>query len=116
MDLKTQTKKIINDVEHFKKQFNHNKPPENVKDRDFFHFVKEETQPIFELIELWEQTALEAVKSRQVNVHPNQVTSTKENIELLLMHSYYHDVRQRRYMELYKSILYVCNQVLRDLE
>lgn len=115
MDLKEQTNLLINHVERLKNLFEHTDPPENMKDREFFEFVKDETTPIYDLSKSWEELALEAVKSRKVKVHPNQVTSTKENLELLLMHSYYHDVRQRRYMELYKSIIYVCNQILRDL-
>ena len=78
--------------------------------------MKEETAPIFQLLEEWEKSALKLVKERKVNVHPQQVTSTRENMELMLMHSYYIDAKEKRFMELHNSILYIFDQLLREIE
>ncbi|WP_156289203.1 DUF1798 family protein [Oceanobacillus salinisoli] len=116
MELINRTKSLKKYLHNLKEHFEHGQPPENVRDKDFFFRVKEETTPIFELLELWEEEALIAVKERKVNVHPQQIESTKENMELLLMHSYYKDLRRRRYMEYYKSILYIFDQLISELQ
>lgn len=81
----------------------------------FFLKMKEETAPIYQLLEQWEEEALRLIKERCMSVHPHQVMSTKENIEMILLHSYYIDVRRKRYMELQQSSQYICDQILRDL-
>ncbi|UFU01268.1 YppE family protein [Radiobacillus kanasensis] len=90
--------------------------PEDKRDRSFFEYVRKETTPIYNKIKGWEEEALDFVKNRDVRVHPQQVASTAENLELILMHSYYVDVRKKRYMELYKSIEYVFELLMEDLQ
>ena len=94
-----------------KNTFLNSEPPEDAKDLDFFQYVKKETEPIFDLAEKWETVALEAVKNKEVLVHPQQIEATRENFELVLLHSYYVDVKSKRYMELIQSIDYVCDLI-----
>ena len=115
MSLTEQTIQLKKHLSELKNTFEANKPPEDRRDKPFFLKVKEETLPIYQLLEEWEASALKIVKERKVTVHPHQITSTKENMELILMHSYYIDVRRKRYMELYNSILYIFDQLLREL-
>ncbi|WP_404459438.1 DUF1798 family protein [Oceanobacillus kapialis] len=115
MELLQQTEKLQQHIKRLKDKYENSEPPENKKDREFFLQVKQETAPVYELLAEWEKAALEAVKNREVQVHPHQVTSTKENMELLLMHSYYIDARRKRYMELNRSILYILDQLQREL-
>ncbi|QHS22551.1 DUF1798 family protein [Virgibacillus sp. MSP4-1] len=82
------------------------------KDREEFERIKKETAPIFELINHWEKEVNDHIAT--LNVMPNQVENTKDNMELLLLHSYYIDVRRKRFMELYHSIDYVMNRILND--
>ncbi|MBM7542547.1 DUF1798 family protein [Amphibacillus cookii] len=89
--------------------------PDSKRDRTFFNMVKNETDPLFELIEKWEELALKAVKDREVSVHPQQVQSTRENFELIILHSYYIDIKQKRYMELHQAIDYVCQMIIDTL-
>lgn len=98
-----------------KEHFETNTAPKNKKDKSFFEYVKERTTPIYEGLEKWEILALQMTKDRRINVHPQQVVSTRENMELLLMHSFYIDVRRKRYMELYKSIQYIFDQIVQEL-
>src|SRR5699024_12325755 len=69
----------------------------------FFSNVRQQTEPIFQLLELWEETALQTIKTERFNVHPQQIISTKENMQLLLMHSFYKDVRDRKSTRLNSS-------------
>ncbi|WP_458947114.1 DUF1798 family protein [Oceanobacillus sp. CAU 1775] len=104
-----QLKKYLIDLKH---RFENSAPPENRRDPEFFQLVKRETTPVFNLLETWEEITLEQVKLKQVKVHPHQVASTRENMELLLMHSYFFDARKKRYMDLYQSVLYIFDQIL----
>ena len=109
--------KLLNDhLEQLKILYSTNKQPENSRDKQFFLEVKDKTGPIFELLNQWEEEALVQGKKRNITLYPQQITSTKENMGLILMHSYYHDVRKRRYMELNQSIQYVFDQVVREME
>lgn len=83
-----------------------------MNDKPFFLKMKEETSSIYDLLATWEEQCLAEVKLRNLQVHPHQVHATAENIELLILHSYYKDLRKRKYMEYYNSSHYVCNQVL----
>lgn len=114
MTVTEQTKELRKHLLQLKERFENTEPPENRRDRDFFQMVKDETTPIYQLLEAWEENTLHIVKQRKVNVHPQQVTSTRENMELLLMHSYFFDARRKRYMELYNSILYILDQLIRE--
>src|SRR5699024_12763405 len=109
------THNLRNELDTLKKYYLTHEPPKNKSDKNFFLMVKERTNPIYQTLERWEEEALHLVKQRIVDVHPQQITSTKENMELLLLHSFYIDVKRKRYMELNHSIHYEFNQLLRDL-
>lgn len=116
MKVKDQTQQLKKYAGDLKDRFKTGSPPENKKDRQFFLQMKEETAPVYQLLEAWEENTLKLVKDRKVNLHPHQITSTKENMELVLMHGYYIDVKEKRFMELYNSILYIFDQLLREIE
>ncbi|RKQ37630.1 DUF1798 family protein [Oceanobacillus halophilus] len=116
MELIMRTEYLINHLHELKDHFENSEAPENIRDKAFFARVKEKTTPIFESLEKWEEEALRVVKERKVNIHPQQINSTRENMELVLMHSYYKDLRRRRYMEYYKSILYIFEQLVDELK
>lgn len=116
MELSYQTELLKEHLDQLKEKYEANQPPESMSDKHFFLQMKENTQPIYDLLEEWEQTALAFVKQRKVNVHPHQIVSTKENMELLILHSYYVDARRKRYMELNHSSHYIFDQLLRDLK
>ncbi|MBO8154994.1 MAG: DUF1798 family protein [Bacillaceae bacterium] len=83
--------------------------PADRNDREAFVNIKQETEPVFQLIENWETAVSHLID--ELPIYPNQAANTKDNMELFLMHSYYHDVPKKRFMELYHSILYVFNQI-----
>ena len=113
--MKELTIELKNHLDRLKDRFETTPPPENRRDRDFFEWVKQETNPIYELLEKWEETASSLVKERKVRIHPQQISATRENMELVLMHSYFIDARRKRYLELYQSILFIFDQLLDEL-
>ncbi|MFA1820748.1 DUF1798 family protein [Virgibacillus oceani] len=115
-DIIEQTEQLKKYVTGLKDRYKTSSPPENRKDRQLFLRVKEETAPIYQLLESWEASALKLVKKRKINVHPQQVSSTSENMEMFIMHSYYIDVKEKRFMELHNSIIYIFDQLLREIE
>ena len=115
MELVIQTDNLKQYLDDLKEIYEKNAPPENMNDKEFFNKLKKETAPIYDLLEKWEEKALLFVKNRAVNIHPHQITSTRENMELLILHSYYVDARRKRYMELNHSSHYILDQLLRDI-
>lgn len=86
-----------------------------IGDSDQFAVVKEETTPIFDMLEQWEEATLALVKERKLTLHPQQIVHTRENFELLLMHSYFKDIRIRKYMETNKSCRYILELIIEEL-
>nr|WP_302328495.1 DUF1798 family protein [Salirhabdus salicampi] len=87
--------------------------PVDKKDMDVFKKIKEETSPNFSLIEEWEKETNAHV--HKLSVFPNQIQNTRDNMELLLLHSYYIDVKRKRFMELYHSVDFVLKQIRQDI-
>ncbi|WP_010530787.1 DUF1798 family protein [Lentibacillus jeotgali] len=115
MNLMQETEQLKEHLERLKHIYEENNPPESKKDKQFFLMVKERTEPVYEILAEWEEKVLKLVKERKVNLHPQQITSTRENMELLLLNSYYVDVKRKRYMELNHSILFIFDQLLIEL-
>src|SRR5699024_11249656 len=115
MELKLKTQQLKQHIDNLKERYEEHDPTKNRRDKDFFEMVKQETTPVYQLLTEWEELALASIKSREVDVHPHQVTSTKENMELVLMHSYYIDARHKRHMELNHSIHYIFDQMINEL-
>ena len=116
MDLKFQTELLKKHLDQLLAIYEADQPPESMSDKHFFFQMKESTKPIYDLLEEWEKDALDMIKQRTVNVHPHQIVSTKENMELLILHSYYVDARKKRYMELNHSSHYIFDQLIRELQ
>lgn len=116
MKLLELTLELENTLEKLKEHYLTNERPENKRDMVFFEYVREKTNPIFVKIDNWYEEASKFVQNREVHVHPSQIQSTEENYKLILLHSYYVDVRKKRYMELFQSIRYVFDLVRKDLD
>ncbi|MCZ0701892.1 hypothetical protein J2T56_000333 [Natronobacillus azotifigens] len=109
------TSQLKSELEKLKQRYLTEEKPENKRDPDFFAMAKAETSHLFQLIDTWEEEANDLIQKRVItSVHPQQVISTKENMELLLMHSYYIDVNKKRYMELFQSVFYVFDLAVRN--
>lgn len=116
MNLTKETLVLKEFIEQLKERYEKNEPPENINNKAFFLNMKKETTIFYETIEAWENGALSFVKDKTVNVHPHQIISTRENFELLILHSYYVDVKRKRYMELNHSCHFIFDQLINALE
>lgn len=116
MELKQLTEKLRKHLDTLQAHFESHEAPTDLKDKEFFLEVKRKTTPYYQMIEKWEEQTLDFVKNQKVNLHPHQVVSTAENMGLLLMHSYYIDVKRKRYMELNLSVHYIFDILDGELE
>ncbi|GEM04281.1 hypothetical protein HMI01_12690 [Halolactibacillus miurensis] len=89
------------------------KLPAKLNDREAFNVIKEEVTPQFQLMEQWEDQLLSDIKTHALSIHPSLVQSTRENMELIIMHSFYHDTDEKRFHELVKSVDVVLDMVRR---
>ncbi|WP_202406221.1 DUF1798 family protein [Pontibacillus yanchengensis] len=111
--LENQIWTIKQELNQLKDRFLASDKPADKKDRALFEQVKEETSPLFTLIQEWYDEAEQYVKMNPGSkVFPIQLENTKDNFELLVLHSYYIDVPKKRFMELYNSVHYVLDQLL----
>ena len=115
LNIKEMTQQLKQHLHELLDRFETSDPPKSFSDKSFFLHMKRQTAPMYDLLEQWEQEALQLVKERRLSVHPHQITATRENIELIILHSFYKDTRRRRYMELQQSSHYIFDQILRDL-
>ncbi|SDI98869.1 DUF1798 family protein [Salimicrobium halophilum] len=115
MDLQQSTIQLKEAIDTLHDRYLAHSEPADRTDHEFFEKVKRETTPHFTLAQEWFEQAEVFVKSREVSVHPNQIQSTHENIEMLILHSYYLDVDKNRYKNLYNSSHYVLDMVLDNL-
>ena len=82
MSLIKHTEQLKHHLHWLKDRFEQNDPPKSMNDQKLFQTMKNETTIIFDLLEQWEKQALDTIKRSKMNVHPQQVVATKENIEL----------------------------------
>lgn len=80
----------------------------------FFNEVKAATTPLFDDVMEWEEITLKAIKDQTLKLHPNLINSTRENLELVIMHAYYKDVDEARFQSLMQSIDYVIELVMKE--
>jgi len=115
VSLEEKTKKLIFFMNKLRKIFENDGEPQDMNDHKFFAIVKKETTPIFSLLQEWESDATFFVSNNDSKVFFPQIIATKENIEVLILHSYYKDLRKRLYMERYNSVLYVLENLLSEI-
>lgn len=113
-ELKQITQSLIQFTDELEKVFKDERiKPENTS--EFFNFVKTETEPIFAIVKRWEHLLSEQGAKKMLIIPEQIIDSTHDNITALIMHSYYKDVRRRRYMEIKRSCIYTYQSVLKGL-
>lgn len=107
------TKELLNELNELQQIYENGKEPS--KDKTFFQYVKKETESLYDKLDKWEKFATDLIKRGKLVLHLSQIEATKDNMTALIMHSYYKDVRKRRYMDIYKSCQFIFQQLLKEL-
>lgn len=114
-EIKHVTLSLIQYVSILEEKFNDKTiEPENTE--LFFNYVKEDTKEVFKQLEKWVAILMDQNKKEQPIIPVSIISSTKDNMTALIMHSYYKDVRRRRYMEINRSCIYTLQSVLSTVE
>ena len=84
------------------------------RSRSYFNKIKPEVDKYLLLVEGWGGYAHQLSEKGLLTIFPQQIDATVDNMRNLIMHSYYKDVRKRRYMEMKQSCYYVFTQSIDD--
>ncbi|WP_216774170.1 YppE family protein [Metabacillus halosaccharovorans] len=84
-------------------------------------YFYEQVKPTFELVKhtanAWEQHALDWIKMEKPKyIHQTQIESAMENIEQVVLQSFYKDVNKQRFHNLHHSVEYVLNTIMDEIE
>lgn len=112
--LKYYTEKLILHLEMLEQVYH--KENTSKDDRHFFEYVQEKTKPIFTELDAWNEAVLVKIERQEMYFPIALITTTNKNMKALIMHSYYQDVRKRRYMEIKHSCFYVFNKLLGEMQ
>lgn len=93
-----------------------NQKPEKTEAR-FYNEVK----PTFELVmnhaNAWKPLAQAWVKKQKPKyIHLSQIESTIDNIEQVVLQSFYKDVNNQRFHNLHHSVEYIVNSILTEID
>ncbi len=108
---------LLNDLTECRQRFeSFQKKPEKT-DEYFFNEVK----PTFELIkdksDIWEQYASEWIKKEKPKyIHQSQIDSATENLEQVVLQSFYKDINKQRFHNLHHSVEYLLSTMLAEIE
>lgn len=85
------------------------------KDKVYFNQNKDQIDHSIQFIEAWSDLAIDWVKETQTSLKEAQIISTKDNLILLVFNSYYKDIKEKPYKNLYNSCYYVIKQLKDEL-
>lgn len=85
------------------------------RSREFFNEIKPEVEVYLSLLEKWGEMARQLSVVGEIQVFPQQIDATVDNMKALIMHSFYKDVRKRRYMEIKQACYYIFMQSMEEL-
>ncbi|MFT4413050.1 YppE family protein [Fredinandcohnia humi] len=80
---------------------------------DFFNEVKPFVDNVMRIADSWRELSKEWIKQEKPkNIHPNQIDATYENIQHISIQGFYQDTKQKRFKNMYESILYVLDSII----
>lgn len=86
-------------------------------DPDFFGEVKPYADKVHITLDTWRELTLEWIKEEKPKyLYQLQIDTAIENIELLVVQSFYKDTREKRAKEMYQSIVYTLTAILDKIE
>ncbi|MEC2075875.1 DUF1798 family protein [Metabacillus fastidiosus] len=83
----------------------------------FFEQVKPEFEAITEVARKWKEEAINWVKEKKPKyIHELQIDSTIQNIEQIILQSFYKDTNKQRFTNLHHSVQYVLDSIISETE
>ena len=84
-------------------------------------YFYEQVKPTFELLKVkadgWEQLASEWIKKNKPKyIHQSQIDSARENLEQVVLQSFYKDINNQRFHNLHHSVEYLLNTILAEID
>lgn len=83
----------------------------------FYNQVKPNFEMMKDKSNVWEQLALEWIKKEKPKyIHPSQIESAVENVEQVILQSFYKDINKQRFNNLHHSVEYLLNNIMNEIE
>lgn len=83
----------------------------------FYDQVKPNFEMMKDKLNVWEQLALEWIQKKKPKyIHPSQIESAMENVEQVVLQSFYKDINKQRFTNLHHSVEYLLNNIMDEIE
>lgn len=83
----------------------------------FYEEVKPTFESVVDIANKWRVEAVNWVKQNQPKyIHENQIHSAVENMEQMILQSFYKDTNKQRMTNLHHSVEYVINSIISGIE
>jgi hypothetical protein len=117
LKLVTFSQQILNSLEECRNRFEQlNGKPEKTEDY-FYMKVKPTFESIMENLQKWKPLAEDWVRrNRPKYIHQSQIDSAIENMEQVVLQSFYKDVNNQRFHNLHHSVEYILCSIIDEIE
>lgn len=117
MNLIMSSRAILLILEDCKQRFESIKQKPEKTEELFYQDVKPTFELILNKVEIWKPLAEDWVKvNKPKYIHSAQIESTIDNIEQIVLQSFYKDINKQRFHNLYNSVEYVMSSILNEIE
>ena len=117
MELKTTSKELLQHLNKCKERFESVSTKPEKTEALFYDEVKPTFEKVMNQAIVWKPLAEAWVKEQRPKyVHLPQIESTLENIEQVVLQSFYKDVNKQRFHNLHHSVEYIVNSILAEID
>lgn len=113
-NVKEMTEELLSYLYKWQEVYEKSEKPEQ-NNADFFKKVQAAITPAYDLIDQWEVATKKLIQTKKITIFPQQIDATVKSMRAIALHTYYIDVRKRRYMDIHKSCEYVFQLLLREI-
>ncbi|MDQ0225148.1 hypothetical protein CHH83_20035 [Bacillus sp. 7586-K] len=116
MNLEMISKNLLHAIDECKERFELIKQKPEKTEELFYNKVKPTFETVSDLTAKWKPLADDwIVKTNPKYIHLTQIESTVENIEQIILQSFYKDINNQRFYNLYNSVEYILKTMLTEL-
>ncbi|WP_307335463.1 DUF1798 family protein [Metabacillus malikii] len=117
MTIEVTSRKLLQELMKCKQRFEQLETKPEKSETYFYHNVKPAFEHIMEIVSLWEPMARKWVLvNKPKNIHTSQIDSTVENIEHIVLQSFYKDTNKQRFQNMYHSVEFVITAIFTGVE